>query len=73
MVTVTSSNGGTPTGTVSFKVGSTTLGTGTLDVTGTATFSTSTLSAGSYHVKAVYGASNAFKSSTSAVITQVVE
>src|SRR5207244_5440459 len=68
---VTSSTGATPSGTVRFNAGSTTLGTGTLDGTGTATFSTSTLSKGRHNIKAVYGATSAFSGSTSAAITQV--
>jgi probable HAF family extracellular repeat protein len=70
---VTSSTGVTPSGTVSFNEGGTTLGTGTLDGSGTATFSTSTLSKGKHNVKAVYGATSAFSGSTSAVITQIVQ
>jgi len=37
-----------PTGSVTFKYGTTTLGTASLDANGTATFSTTTLAAGSY-------------------------
>jgi Big-like domain-containing protein len=62
-----------PTGNVSFKEGNTTIGTGTLDGAGAATFNTSTLSKGKHNVKAVYGATNAFAGSTSAVITHVVQ
>jgi hypothetical protein len=47
-----SSSGSTPTGTVAFKQGATTLGTETLDPTRTAIFSTSTLTAGSHKVAA---------------------
>jgi hypothetical protein len=65
--------GGTPTGTVDFKVGNTTLGRGTLDATGTATFSTSTLASGRYNVRAVYGGSPAYTGSASSAITQVVQ
>jgi len=38
--TVTSGGSGTPTGTVTFKDGTTTLGTGTLNTSGVATFAT---------------------------------
>ena len=48
-------NGGIPTGTVTFTDGGTTLGTGTLDATGTATFSTTALSQGVHTILATYG------------------
>ena len=70
--TVTGS-GGTPTGTVTFQDGSTTLGTANLSAAGTATYSTSTLSAGSPVITAVYGGDAAFAGSTSLVLTQVVD
>jgi hypothetical protein len=70
---VTSSTGVTPSGSVAFNEGATTLGTATLDTAGTATISTSTLSKGRHNIKAVYGATSAFSGSTSAVITQVVQ
>jgi hypothetical protein len=60
-------------GTVAFKQGATTLGTGTLDPTGTATFSTSTLTKGSHNVAATYNGSTNFTISTSAAVTQVVQ
>jgi hypothetical protein len=76
-VTVTSPNGGVPAGTVSFNVGNTTLGQGVLQGTGTdgtatATFSTSSLSAGKYNVKAVYSGSSAYTGSSSSTVTEVV-
>jgi hypothetical protein len=67
--TVTSS-GGTPTGTVTFYDGTTELGTGTLS-SGSATYTTSALTVGSHTIKAVYGGSSSFESS-SASLTQVV-
>ncbi len=72
-VTLTSSTGAIPTGSVSFKQGTTTLGTGTLDATGTATFSTTTLTAGSHAITAVYAATTNFLASTSTSVTQVVQ
>jgi Bacterial Ig-like domain (group 3) len=69
--TVTGS-GGTPTGTVTFKDGATTLGNGTLDGSGQTTFSTSTLAAGSHSITAVYNGDGTFGVSTSPVLTQVV-
>ena len=71
--TVTGS-GPTPTGTVTFKDGSTTLGTGTLDGSGATTFATSALTAtGSPHsITAVYGGDSDYGASTSSALTQTV-
>jgi Big-like domain-containing protein len=63
---------GTPTGTVTFDDGSTTLGTGTLDSEGVATFSTSALTVGTHSIKAVYASDGNFSGSTSAALKQVV-
>jgi hypothetical protein len=63
---------GIPTGTVTFKDGSTTLGTGTLNATGTATFTTTALTLGTHPITAVYGGDNNFSASTSAVLNQSV-
>jgi uncharacterized repeat protein (TIGR03803 family) len=68
--TVTSS-GGTATGTVTFKDGSSTLGAGTLS-SGRATFKTSALTVASYSITAVYGGSADFGGSTSPLLTQTV-
>ena len=62
---------GVPTGTVTFRDGTTVLGTATL-VNGSASFSISTLAVGSHSLTAAYGGSAAFASSTSAVVTHVV-
>jgi hypothetical protein len=62
---------GVPTGTVTFKEGATVLGTGTLNASGVATFST-TLSVGTHNVTAVYGGSGSYTGSTSALDAQVV-
>ena len=71
--TVSKSGGaGTPTGTVTFKDGGTTLGTGTLNGAGAASFATSALAAGSHSVTAVYGGDANFGVSTSAAISQTV-
>jgi hypothetical protein len=66
-----SSGAGTPTGTVTFKLGTTVLGTAPL-VGGTATFSTSALASGSRSLTAMYGGSSAFKPSSSPVWFQQV-
>lgn len=69
--TVTSS-GGTPTGTVTFKDGTTTLGTSALDGAGHATFTASTLSVASHSITAAYNGSATFNPSTSSALTQTV-
>jgi hypothetical protein len=66
------SNGGTPAGTVTFKDGSTTLGTSNIDGTGHASFSTSTLAVASHSITATYNGSSGFNPSTSSTLTQTV-
>jgi hypothetical protein len=64
-----------PTGTVTFKDGTTTLGTGTLSTVGgfqVATFQTSTLAVGAHSITAVYGGDANNSGSTSAVLTQTI-
>ena len=68
--TVTST-GGIPTGTVTFKDGATTLGTGTL-ISGIANYSTTALALSSHSITAVYGGDGNFSTSTSSVLTQAV-
>ncbi len=60
------SGSGTPTGSVTFSDGATQIGTGTLNSSGTATFSTSSLGVGSHSVTAVYSGDTNFSASTSA-------
>jgi hypothetical protein len=62
---------GTPTGTVTFREGSTTLGTGSLN-SGQAVFQTSGLSVGSHSVTATYNADSNFNASTSGAVIQTV-
>jgi len=62
-----------PTGTVTFKDGATTLMSGVALTGGSATFSTSSLSAGSHSITAVYGADSNFNGSTSSIFTQSVQ
>jgi len=71
-VTANAPGSGVPTGTVTFKDGSSTLGTGALDGTGHATFTTSTLSVAGHSITAVYGGDASFNGSTSAIVTQTV-
>jgi hypothetical protein len=56
----------TPTGTVTFSDGGLTLGTGTLDASQTATFSTTLLSAGTHSITATFNGDNIFDVSPSA-------
>jgi hypothetical protein len=67
-----SSGSGTPTGTVTFMDGAASIGTGTLNGSGIATFSTSSLAAGGHSITAGYGADNNFAGSTSSTLTQTV-
>jgi hypothetical protein len=69
--TVTS-GGGVPTGTVTFKDGTTALGTGALDGTGHATLTASALTVASHSMTAVYGGGTSFNGSTSIAVTQTV-
>lgn len=61
-----------PTGTVTFKDGTRTLGSSTLNASGQGTFSISSLKKGSHPITAVYGGSANFLTSTSSVLTQTV-
>ena len=69
---VTSTQSGTPTGTVFFIDGTTTIGTALLDGTAHATFTISTLAGGTHTITAVYSSDPKFVSSTSSAISQVV-
>ena len=69
---VTSGSGGTPTGTVSFYDGTTRIGTGTLNGSGVAAFTTSSLSGGPHAMTAIYSGDSNFTSSTSTAFTQTV-
>jgi hypothetical protein len=71
-VTITSGTG-TLSGTVTFKDGSATLGTGTLNGAGVATFTTTTpLTPGSHNITAVFNGSTSFATSTSAALVETV-
>ena len=70
--TVAHSGGGTPTGSVNFLDGATSLGTGALNASGIATISTGALSVGSHSITAVYGGDVNFSASSSSSLTQVV-
>ncbi len=70
--TVTTSGSKAPTGTVTFNDGSTALGTGTLNGSGIATYTTSNLAVGQHSMTAVYGGDANNAGSTSSVLTQTV-
>jgi len=72
IVSAASPGSGTPTGTVTFKDGSTTLNTATLNASGKATFKTSALLAGSHSITVVYSGDANFQTSTSSAIDQTV-
>jgi len=65
---------GTPTGTVTFKDGATTLGSIALSASGTAAFTTNKISAAtaSHTITAVYGGDTNFLTSTSSNVTETV-
>ena len=67
-----SSSSGIPTGTVTFSDGGNTLGTGLLDGTAHATFSTASLSAGSHTISAAYSGDSSDSPSASSPLTQTV-
>jgi hypothetical protein len=64
---------GIPSGTVKFIEGAVTLGTGTLNITGQATFGIATLSAGYHLVSASYGGDGNFTGSASGTCSISVE
>jgi sugar lactone lactonase YvrE len=70
--TIVSQTAGVPTGTVTFRDGSTTIGTGTVNSSGVATFSISTLSVSTHSISAVYGGDTNNNTSTSLLVAQAV-
>jgi hypothetical protein len=71
--TITSAHGGAVTGTVTFKDGTTTVGTGKVDpATGTATYSTAVLSLGTHTFTAVYSGDANNLGSDAAAFNQTV-
>ena len=64
-VTAVAPGSGTPTGTVTFKDGATTLGTGTLNAAASRPSRTDALSVGHHAITAVYGGDSNFNGSTS--------
>ena len=68
---VVSGSGGTPTGTVTFLDGTTTLSTGTLS-SGSAKFATASLGGGSHSITASYGGDTNFNAAKSSALAQTV-
>jgi Bacterial Ig-like domain (group 3)/Abnormal spindle-like microcephaly-assoc'd, ASPM-SPD-2-Hydin len=64
---------GVPTGTVTFTNGNANLGSASLNTSGTAVFTSSTLPVGTLSITATYNGSNSFVASTSPALKQVVE
>jgi len=63
---------GVPSGTATFKNGSTVLGSGNLNSSGIGTFSTSTLAVGAYSVTAAYGGDANNSASTSSAVALTI-
>src|SRR6202020_58956 len=62
-----------PTGSVTFSNGATTLGSGTLNSSGTATLTTSSLAVGIHSVTAAYGGNSANSPSTSSAVSFTIK
>ena len=74
-IAVTAPGTATPTGTVTFRNGSATLGTGTVQMVGgvaEATYTTSTLSVGRHTITAVYAGTASIAGSTSGTLTETI-
>jgi hypothetical protein len=67
-----SGSGGTPSGTVTFMDDGSTLGAGTLNGSGQATFTTASETGGSHSITAVYGDDGNFTTSTSSPLTFII-
>src|SRR5205085_1045200 len=72
VISVTAPGAGTPTGTVTFRDGATTRGTGSVNAAGQATFTISSLAVAGHPITAVYGGDANFTASTSAPLTETV-
>ena len=68
-----SSSISTPTGTVSFLDGATAIGTGTVNSSGVATYSTAALAVGTHSITAVYSGDTNFLTVTSSATSEVVQ
>ncbi len=72
-VTAVAPGAGTPTGTVTFSDGSTTLGTSTLDASGVATFNSSNFTIGTNSITAAYNGDSNFLTRTSSASPLTVD
>ncbi len=72
-VTGNISGGGTPTGSITFLANGNVLGTATLDETGTASLTTSSLADGGNDIIAVYSGDSTYPAGTSTDLIQVVQ
>ncbi|WP_161570822.1 Ig-like domain repeat protein [Granulicella sibirica] len=70
---VTNVTAGAPTGVVTFKDGTTAIGTATISPTGVATLDVASLGVGTHGLAAVYGGSTNYASSTSNTLSEVVQ
>jgi sugar lactone lactonase YvrE len=70
--TVSPAPTGSPAGTISFYSGTTLLGTGTLNASGVATLTTTSLVIGDDSITAVYAGNGGFAASTSAAVSETV-
>jgi hypothetical protein len=71
-VAVVGPSAGTPTGTVTFRTGSTVLGTRRLDARGMASLTTRWWRSGGRAITAVYQGNTNYRGSTSVTLTQMV-
>lgn len=71
-ISAVSPGSGTPTGTVTFLSGNTTLGTATLDANGSGSVTTSSIAAGTSSITASYSGDNNFTAANSTALSQVV-
>jgi MYXO-CTERM domain-containing protein len=71
-VTATAPGAGTASGTVTFKDGAVTIGTGTVNGAGVAAYTSGSLAAGAHSITAEYGGDGSFLASTSAALAQNV-
>jgi hypothetical protein len=71
--TVTGPGGGIPTGTVNFYDSTTSLGSSSLNGSGVATLATSSFAVGTHSITATYNGDTSFGTSTSPVLSQVVQ
>lgn len=73
LVAVTNSGVGLPSGTIILKDGSNTIGTATLAVNGTATFTTASLPAGAHSLVATYSGDTQNTNSTSSAYSETIQ